>query len=504
MPLPAIHFTPSQQPGQPKLEDKTLADNSYGDLDGILSMLRGSSFSERTAASKNQHGDSEETPNYVSRKSPNSNDGRMVKFDPVVDKVGQDRNLEEPHVSQQIKLRDKVADLRKINDGTTLRDGSINKINPSRKVKASAEDEYSVAGALMQQGATPIHMEGKQKNSEVTIESYEDLVHRILSSQLTIQEICIGIKELQTSVAASSTKGNETSKSIEQLIKDVAKSHDELKLVTEGMRLSNAEDKEKNFQLQVRVRTITFLRFQSTEGFWLEFIILHVKVCAENERNVFMEQLSKEKSQLAERWDSYEKSAALLCAQRKELEMEREAILIEKEKILKEQTKFQQNEALFEQRKIAANEEGDIAAARIATMNEMDAKLQAETKKLLELSDFVARKDAHASQKLAEADALYREAEEHEAINKSAAEVIEHKERQLAEDRYLLIQERVSILKEKASNRFVTPKGHQRLNNTGTERDSEFHGHSSTISDDLLFKRRLSLVKSQLNRLRKE
>eukprot|EP00804_Cyclotella_cryptica_P024156 CCRYP_015593-RB/>CCRYP_015593-RB protein AED:0.31 eAED:0.54 QI:0/0.33/0/1/1/1/4/0/477 len=477
MPLPAIHFTPSQQPGQPKLEDKTLADNSYGDLDGILSMLRGSSFSERTAASKNQHGDSEETPNYVSRKSPNSNDGRMVKFDPVVDKVGQDRNLEEPHVSQQIKLRDKVADLRKINDGTTLRDGSINKINPSRKVKASAEDEYSVAGALMQQGATPIHMEGKQKNSEVTIESYEDLVHRILSSQLTIQEICIGIKELQTSVAASSTKGNETSKSIEQLIKDVAKSHDELKLVTEGMRLSNAEDKEKNFQLQV---------------------------CAENERNVFMEQLSKEKSQLAERWDSYEKSAALLCAQRKELEMEREAILIEKEKILKEQTKFQQNEALFEQRKIAANEEGDIAAARIATMNEMDAKLQAETKKLLELSDFVARKDAHASQKLAEADALYREAEEHEAINKSAAEVIEHKERQLAEDRYLLIQERVSILKEKASNRFVTPKGHQRLNNTGTERDSEFHGHSSTISDDLLFKRRLSLVKSQLNRLRKE
>jgi len=40
--------------------------------------------------------------------------------------------------------------------------------------------------------------------------------------------------------------------------------------------------------------------------------------------------LSTEKSKLADRWDSYEKKVALLCAQRKELEMERDAILIEK------------------------------------------------------------------------------------------------------------------------------------------------------------------------------
>lgn len=43
-----------------------------------------------------------------------------------------------------------------------------------------------------------------------------------------------------------------------------------------------------------------------------------------------MEQLSKEKSKLEDRWDSYEKNVALLCAQRKELEMERDAVLMEK------------------------------------------------------------------------------------------------------------------------------------------------------------------------------
>lgn len=63
----------------------------------------------------------------------------------------------------------------------------------------------------------------------------------------------------------------------------------------------------------------------------MEFItLLHLKLYAEKERAVFLDQLSKEKSMLADRWGSYEKNVALLCEQKKELEMERDAILIEK------------------------------------------------------------------------------------------------------------------------------------------------------------------------------
>lgn len=239
MPLPVIPFAPSQQLGHPGLGDETLADDSYDDLDGIISMLGGNNFSENSANSKNQNVNnaSKETPNSgVSRKTSNSHDIRRVKFDPVVDKLSRGRNLEETLISQKIKLDgDKVmavelvADSSKINVSATQRGENSNKIN-QRRVKTSTQAEPCVTNALTQQCATPVNMEGKQKHSEVTSEHYEDLVHRILSSQLCIQEICIGIKELQTSAAASSMKGNETSKSIEKLIEGVTKSHDQVRL----------------------------------------------------------------------------------------------------------------------------------------------------------------------------------------------------------------------------------------------------------------------------------
>lgn len=239
MPLPVIPFAPSEQLGPLGLNDLTLVDDSHDDLDGILSMLGGNNFSKKTANSKSQNGSnpSKETPNSgVSRKTSNSHDIRRVKFDPVVDKLSRRSNLEDPLVSQQIKLDSEkalsvelVADSRKINVSATQRDGNINKINQTRD-KTSTQAEPCVTSALTQQFATPVHMEGMQKPAEVTSEHYEDLVHRILSSQRYIQEICIGIKELQTSATASSMRGNETSKSIEKLIEGVTKSHDQVRL----------------------------------------------------------------------------------------------------------------------------------------------------------------------------------------------------------------------------------------------------------------------------------
>lgn len=239
MPLPVIPFAPSDQLGPLGLNDLTLVDDSHDDLDGILSMLGGNNFSKKTANSKSQIGSnpSKETPNSgVSRKTSNSHDIRRVKFDPVVDKLSRRSNLEDPLVSQKIKLDSEkalsvepVADSRKINVSATQRDGNSNKIN-QRRDKTSTQAEPCGTSALTQQFATPVHMEGMQNPAEVTSEHYEDLVHRILSSQRYIQEICIGIKELQTSATASSMRGNETSKSIEKLIEGVTKSHDQVRL----------------------------------------------------------------------------------------------------------------------------------------------------------------------------------------------------------------------------------------------------------------------------------
>jgi len=170
------------------------------------------------------------------------------------------------------------------------------------------------------------------------------------------------------------------------------------------------------------------------------------------------------------------------------------------ENLLKEQMKFQQNEALFEQRKLAANEEMKIAEARIATLHEMDAKLQSEMDKLYELGDYVTRKDAEANRKLAEADALCRQAQEHETVLISTAGVIEEQRQQLSEDRLILARERVSVLKKKSLSSTNS------LNIVKKKSEREKLGEYSWFysSPDLHMRERLSSIKSQLDKLRKE
>ena len=60
-------------------------------------------------------------------------------------------------------------------------------------------------------------------------ESYNNMIQRIVSSQQSIQDICVGIKELQTIVSASSNQGDKTSKSIEKLVEGVSKSQDQVR-----------------------------------------------------------------------------------------------------------------------------------------------------------------------------------------------------------------------------------------------------------------------------------
>ena len=160
------------------------------------------------------------------------------------------------------------------------------------------------------------------------------------------------------------------------------------------------------------------------------------------------------------------------------------------EELARERVQLQNDQALFEQHKIASREELNYAESRISTAQQVDAKLQEELDRLLKLSDFVARKDSEANEKLAEASALYQKAQKLEAVLMSDAEEIEHQKEQLERERTLLVQERVSVLKEKSVNRDM-------------DRSVKSKMHSFAPSDSDVVER-LASIKANLNRLKRE
>ena len=160
------------------------------------------------------------------------------------------------------------------------------------------------------------------------------------------------------------------------------------------------------------------------------------------------------------------------------------------EELAQERIQLQNDQALFEQHKIASREELNYAESRISTAQQVDAKLQEELDRLLKLSDFVARKDSEANEKLAEASALYQKAQKLEAVLMSDAEEIEHQKEQLERERTLLVQERVLVLKEKSANRDMDRSV-----------KSKMHSFAPRDSDVV---ERLASIKANLNRLKRE
>jgi single-stranded DNA-specific DHH superfamily exonuclease len=126
----------------------------------------------------------------------------------------------------------------------------------------------------------------------------------------------------------------------------------------------------------------------------------------------------------------------------------------------------------------------------------MDVKLQSEMDKLIQLSDFVTRKDNEANEKLVKAEAMFRQAKELESSLMEDAEIIEQQKEQLSQDRYLLAQERVAALKEKAFIRDTHMNGTSRISLSERQCPSEFG------TPDLVLRKRLASIKNQLNKLR--
>jgi chromosome segregation ATPase len=168
------------------------------------------------------------------------------------------------------------------------------------------------------------------------------------------------------------------------------------------------------------------------------------------------------------------------------------------------QEKLLREEALFEQRKLASAEQLKYAEDRIQTANHMDAKLQSEMDRLIELCDFVTKKDAEANDKLANASDLYEKAQELEASLMSDAEVIEHQKQQLERDRNLLVRERVSVLKEKSINRDMCMSANSKVYTNDACYPVGVRGRSGSLATDpdIVLRKRLASIKSQLSKLR--
>ena len=77
---------------------------------------------------------------------------------------------------------------------------------------------------------TPI-VQNKHNKREHSVEndpSFVDMMHKVATSQQSIQELCIGIKELHESASASSNGDVTSSKSVDNLLESVSKSQEQV------------------------------------------------------------------------------------------------------------------------------------------------------------------------------------------------------------------------------------------------------------------------------------
>ena len=75
---------------------------------------------------------------------------------------------------------------------------------------------------------TPI-VHNKRQHTIETDPSFVDMMHKITTSQQSIQELCIGIKELQQTASTSSKRDDTSSKSVDNLLQSVSKSQEQVR-----------------------------------------------------------------------------------------------------------------------------------------------------------------------------------------------------------------------------------------------------------------------------------
>ena len=94
--------------------------------------------------------------------------------------------------------------------------------------------------------------------------------------------------------------------------------------------------------------------------------------------------------------------------------------------------KLERSEALFEQRKMAAREE-------IENAEEIEARIDDKTERLIQLSEYVKRKDEEAQEKLDQAEE-----------NKRNVEDVDRQRMELSKNRMRLARDQVAFLKERS------------------------------------------------------
>jgi hypothetical protein len=119
-------------------------------------------------------------------------------------------------------------------------------------IKSDVDSKKNVAGSSLKDGQ---QMQGEKSitplsERECEAPSYTEMMHRIASSQQSMQEICSGIKDLQTTI---DSRDDDTSKSVQQLIQGVAKSHEQLVNFMDELKSSNLDERENLIELQVSI-----------------------------------------------------------------------------------------------------------------------------------------------------------------------------------------------------------------------------------------------------------
>lgn len=326
MPLPAISFTPSQQNARSSLIDTS--DDSEDGMDGIFSMLRRSNPKTPTSSESNNVGNSS-----TMKQNSSSVSSRRVKFDPAFDKD------ETPSQLQSDRSR-RIKSSQPEHDSTvTFTKSHGNRIaSQNREQRATdLKANPNTVGQVRDEGTSSSKDDLKrstiltqnQLQHPTNTDSYNAMIQKIAESHEGLQEICSGIKALQTAVAASTTREDNTSTTVKCLIQGVSESQQQvtkykicqsvncLLLLPEPSFYLFTQLGELTANLSSMMEELKTTNFEEKEN------LLELQLCAENERKALMEQIDNDKKKLDARWDSMEKV-------REGLEKDKNAIFLEK------------------------------------------------------------------------------------------------------------------------------------------------------------------------------
>jgi len=285
MPLPAFSYSPNNLRG--KFDDTSDSSDEEG-VDGILSLLRSNKSDSNHAAPKNisssvktptsatssktslpsttksilssrsSSSSSAKTPTSIRSNTPDINPNtplmqRRVKFDPAFAKPNQGVSNMGVHSNRSSKQNELTADAE-TRPSEWKRDSSSVVESLSETPNHVSQQNTMSEDTTEEEKLTPI-VHNKRQHTVETDPSFVDMMHKITTSQQSIQELCIGIKELQQAASTSSKRDDTSSKSVDNLLQSVSKSQEQLGDLTLNLSRMLDELKSGN-ELQVSLAVV--------------------------------------------------------------------------------------------------------------------------------------------------------------------------------------------------------------------------------------------------------